>query len=395
MRLPRLALLLLAFSLLGASSLPTLSAPPVRLPSSSTPSDPPAPSLSPTPSDPPTPSVSPIPSVSPSPLPVHVTHPRANSKSFQAGISLLLYGNDVSYKSESSLLFDQLAADNINSLIFVFPIYQNGYYGTRLYTDPVHTPSDAELAWLITSAQSRGFSVMLRPLIDEPSLHAPYGGWRGSIRPTSSSAWFTSYGALLVHYAKLAQANHVFALDIGSELNSMEVYNLQWPVLIKRLRVVYKGALTYSFNFDDYPRAFASLLDFVSVDAYYPVSSLSNPTVAQIIAGWRSRGLPNLLYRSALAHRPIVVSEVGVWPANGVFSHPYGGSTSPYNPLAQQHYYSATCTALKPSVAGIYWWEVTLTQPPTPLPGKPPSISKFNPLSVPGTDKVIAQCYAH
>jgi hypothetical protein len=305
-------------------------------------------------------------------------------------MALLVYGNDVSYKAEASRLYDTLAYDNVNSILITFPIFMNGYYGTKLFADPKKTPSDAELSWLISNAQSRGFSVVLRPLIDEHTLYgAPPGGWRGGIRPTSVTAWFDSYNALMIHYATLSQSVHAFAFDIGSELDTMERYSLEWPYTIKLIRSHYSGQLTYSFNFETRPQPFAALLDFVSVDAWYNLSNLANPSISQIIAGWQGYGLHDLLYRSALAGKPVVVTEVGAWPNPGIFRAPYGGSTAPYNPQVQQDYYAGTCAALKPKISGIYWWEIELVNPL-----RPHNLSNFDPLSVPGTNHTISDCYA-
>jgi hypothetical protein len=319
---------------------------------------------------------------------LHVTSPRLSAGAFQAGIALLLVGNDKNYKVDAAKLFDSLVFANVNSISISIPIFMNGYYGTKLFTDPKKTPSDAELSWLITAAQKRGFSIMLRPLLDQPTLYgAPPGGWRGTIRPTSVVNWFNSYDALLLHYAALSQSLHVFALDIGTELDSMEGYSYEWPSTIRQVRHAYSGELTYSFNFDTRTRAWAGLLDFVSVDAWYKLSSLPNPSVAQIVKGWRG-GLQDLLHRSSLASRPVVVTEVGAWPNPGIFSAPYAGSNKPYDPKVQQNYYQATCLALKPHVSGIYWWEVELLNPL-----RPSNLSNYDPLSVPGTNYVIADCY--
>ena len=360
----------------------TATVPPVGLlPVPITPSQ--APSLSPSPPGSPD-----LPSLQDAAAtPLHVTSPRTSPRAFQAGIALLLVGNDKNYKAEAQKLFDSLVFDNINSISISIPIFMNGFYGTKLFTSPTKTPSDAELTWIITEAQARGFSIMLRPLLDEHTLYGPPGSWRGTIQPTSIPAWFRSYDALLVHYAHLSQKLHVFAFDIGSELDSMEPYSYEWPSTISTVRHAYGGELTYSFNYQTHSRAWASLLDFVSVDAWYDLSSRPNPSVAQIIEGWRN-GLQDLLHRSALASRPVVVTEVGAWPNPGIFAAPYKGSNKPYDPKVQQDYYQATCLALKSHISGIYWWEVELTNPL-----RPSNLSNYDPLSVPGTNQIIADCY--
>jgi hypothetical protein len=340
----------------------------------------------------------PAPASSPSPLlvgvsappPILVSQVRLHASDFQAGITILLYGNDANYQSEASTLFDQLATDNVNSLSLTIPLFQSGHYATDVHVDASRTPSDAELAWLIQSAHARGFSVLLRPLIDDASTGYDYhGGWRGVIRPTSIRAWFASYDRVLLHYAAFAQANGVQSLDIGSELNSMQGYVSEWFSLLARVRVLYAGALAYSADWGSPPVNFGSGLDFLGIDAYYNVSSTLSPSIDQIVAGWHGYGLTDILHRGALAGKPVVITEVGVWPADGVFKNPYAGSSYPYNPLALLDYYTATCSALKPAVAGIYWWEVGLTHLPLP-----PSSSRWDPLSVPGADQAIASCYA-
>ena len=41
--------------------------------------------------------------------------------------------------------------------------------------------------------------------------------------------------------------------------------------------------------------------------------------------------------------RPVVATETGVWPTDGVYLNPYVGSGLACNPLALQMFYAATC----------------------------------------------------
>jgi hypothetical protein len=336
-----------------------------------------------------TPSVTPTPAgIAQFPVTM-VTNPRTSASDFQAGVSLLLYGNDVSYQVESLPLLNHLASDNVNSLSIVIPLFQSSHSANDIHTDPVQTPSDDELTWIVAQAHRRGFSILLRPVLDEASV-GPLPHWRGDIQPSDPTIWFANYSAILLHYANLAQQDGIEALDIGTELDTMEAYSADWSSLITQISSVYSNSLTYSANWNG-PRLNAAItrhLTFISVDAYYPVTSVPSPSLAQIVAGWQGSGLKDLKSRAQAAGLPVVITEIGAIPTDGVFAKPWSWSpTGAYDPQVQQDYYTATCQALKPAVTGIYWWEVGLTQPLAPNGG-------FNPLVLPGTEQAMSDCYA-
>src|SRR5205085_12653878 len=118
------------------------------------------------------------------------------------------------------------------------------------------------LAAMVAQAKARGFTVMLRPLLDEASI-LPH--WRGEIAPASPAAWFASYGDLVLSYARMAQREGADSVGIGSELNSMEPNADAWRALIGQVRQVFSGQLTYSVNWGTtFRTGFWELLDFLS-----------------------------------------------------------------------------------------------------------------------------------
>lgn len=314
-----------------------------------------------------------------------VTRPRTSPADFQAGLSLLVYDHDPQLTGYGALL-DQLVADNVNSLSIAFPVYTDG-----LRSNAVHagrdTPSDAALTAMVSQAKARGFTVMLRPLLDE-AVFLP--NWRGEIQPSSPSAWFASYGGLIVGYAKLAQEQGADSIGIGSELNSMETNVDGWRNLIAQVRQVYTGQVTYSVNWGTtFRTGFWSQLDFLSVDAYFPLDRTpAQATVAQMATDW-GRWMDVLRRAVQPFGKSIVFTEVGVAPRTGAHLKPWNSQAGTSVNLDEQRaYYEATCQAANGAINGLYWWFVGPA-----LPGGALAPDDFNPLTRPA-EGAMQTCYA-
>ena len=95
-----------------------------------------------------------------------------------------------------------------------------------------------------------GMKVLLAPIVDID--HPVDKEWRGVIAPRDWNAWFDSYRAFLLHYARMAEELDVEFMSVGTELVSTERHTDQWRQNIQTVRKVYKGQLTYSANWDHY-----------------------------------------------------------------------------------------------------------------------------------------------
>jgi hypothetical protein len=316
-----------------------------------------------------------------------VTRPRTSPDDFQSGLSLLVYGQAPPLQPYEHLL-DQLVADDVNSLSIAFPVYTDGLHANTVHPGP-QTPSDAALAALVAQATARDFSVMLRPVLDEASI-LPH--WRGEIQPSSASAWFASYGALVVSYARLAQRTGGASIAVGTELDSMEPDVDGWRGLIAQVRQVFSGEITYSVNWEtsasNFRTGFWADLDFVSVDAYFPLDrSPAVATVSQMAADWQ-RWIALLQRLDRPFGKPIVFTEVGVAPRLGAHLKPWNQQAGTQLDLGEQRdYYQATCAAATGSISGLYWW----ASGPA-LPGNL-SPDDYNPLGRPA-EAAMQACYA-
>lgn len=315
-----------------------------------------------------------------------MVEPKYKPDEFQAGINLLVYGHPK--MSDAPNLFNHLRQLGVNSVAIVFPLFQEDWQADMVKISSKKTPTMTEINGLIVAAQAEGLSVMLRPILDEKSIMKS-GHWRGTIQPKNPEAWFESYRSLMLTYAELAQTTSVEVFNIGTELNSLQNnHSAEWIQLIKDVREVYQGKLIYSFNWDrvsDIPAIeFVSLLDYVGIDAYFPLDVPDDASVGTLEEAWKKwmREVEEISN-----DKSIVITEAGIIPVSGAYRTPYVWSIpdGTLDQQAQANYYEATYNMWRPMIEGIYWWSVTLSEPN-------PNVIDFSPLGSP-TESVIKQFF--
>lgn len=314
-----------------------------------------------------------------SPLPMSIAPPALPEQStgnpmqtaltnagFQGGVTLYIDSatggrQDLAWSAQT--LFERIAGLGANSLGIAFPVFMGGPTGSTVYADPQQTPTAATLGTLIREAHRQHLSVMLRPVLDEQSLMDPQGDWRGSIRPDNQQHWFASYAALLRQYGETAQTDAVEAIDVGTELNSVQADDAGWRSVIAAVRSVFSGQVTYSANFDFEQVSFAHALDFLGIDAYYPLDAPQDATVGQLQQAWA----PWVVHMRQIQQNsgiPLVITELGVRSEVGAHIKPWVWYTKAVPSMEEQlRYYQASCPAVSRTVDGLYWWLVTLDSP--------------------------------
>ena len=156
-----------------------------------------------------------------------------------------------------------------------------------MYAKPKVTPSARHIAIFLAAAAKAHIRVTLRPVLNENALFAqnPFA-WRGSIEPQNRAAWFRSYRELLLPYVTAAQAGHAATFVLGTELNSLEG-SPQWPGLVRSLRSVYHGQLTYDENYDEFASGTANPpVQSHDVDAYPQLGVPPSASVARLTWSW-------------------------------------------------------------------------------------------------------------
>ena len=172
----------------------------------------------------------------------------------------------------------------------------------------------ARWAEQIGVARRAGFKVFLKPHI---WLHAPAPGkWRSDIYPADSNDWVQwaeGYRAFILNYAQIAADNQVEAFCVGTEFTRLSAEKPDfWRTLIRDVRAIYPGKLTYAANwYEEYEQvAFWDALDFIGVQAYFPLVTRDAPSVAQLTEGWQ-KFIPDLRRVHEHYQRPVLFTELG------------------------------------------------------------------------------------
>ncbi|WP_246125975.1 glycoside hydrolase family 113 [Bizionia myxarmorum] len=139
----------------------------------------------------------------------------------------------------------------------------------------------------IDALERQNIQIMLKP-----QIWVWRGEYTGHIKMPTELAWKEleeTYSNFILEYAKLAQEKHVALFCIGTELEQFIAHRPEyWQTLIKLIRELYKGKLTYAANWDEYKRTpFWSELDFIGIDAYFPISDEKTPSVEDCVIGWQ------------------------------------------------------------------------------------------------------------
>ena len=99
---------------------------------------------------------------------------------------------------------------------------------------------------------------------------------------------------------------------IGTELEKF-IHNRPkyWHILIAAIKAIYKGKLTYAANWNEYNNTpFWDQLDYIGVDAYFPVSNSKTPTLTESLDGWR-RHKNTIKTMSEKHNKPVLFTEFG------------------------------------------------------------------------------------
>lgn len=158
--------------------------------------------------------------------------------------------------------------------------------------------------------QTKGVKVMVKP-----QIWVWKGEFTGNIEMDSEEKWTIleqSYSKFIFTYAKASQEINADILCIGTELEKFVKNRPKyWQKLIIEIRKIYKGKLTYAANWDEFKRVpFWGEIDFIGVDAYFPLSDKKSPTVKELEIGW----IPHkeeIIEVQKKFNKPILFTEFG------------------------------------------------------------------------------------
>ena len=137
----------------------------------------------------------------------------------------------------------------------------------------------------IKLARKNELNILLKPQIWIP------GSWPGDLTFKTEEEWQkweTTYRQYIMHYVMIADSMNVPMLCIGTELkHTTRLRTDFWEKLIEDIRCIYDGDLTYAANWDNYTNIpFWQLLDYIGIDAYFPLSDDRLPDLQKLLKLW-------------------------------------------------------------------------------------------------------------
>jgi hypothetical protein len=276
---------------------------------------------------------------------------------FQRGVALGLYWREPWRDYAEPLR--EIAALGADTVSLVVTWAQEHTRSIEIGRDEEETRPDGVVVDAIADAHAAGLRVMLFPIL-KVRTRGP-GEWRGTIAPEDVEAWFESYTAFLLHYARLAEAQGVAAFSVGSELGSMERYEGHWRAALARVREVFSGEVLYSANWDHYHRTpFWDAVDRIGLTAYYELTGSleARPDTAALAKAWAPIQA-ELVRFSRAQGRPFLFTEVGYYSQAGTAWHPWDYTrTGAVDLEAQLLCYRAFYEVWRdvPELTGVFFW---------------------------------------
>ena len=305
---------------------------------------------------------------------------------FQAGINVYALDNcssAASWQTNATNEMKGVKSLGANSVAITIPFFtpsptSSSVFGMTVCNQPdgtlvrLQTPSPARLAVVVHAAEAQGLKVLVRPELQEANL---FVGWRGTIAPTSTSAWFTSYNQLIRPYLEMAQANKVTRFSVAVELASL-TNNSSWAPTIAAARSIFKGQIVFDSNWlSNAGKAFSGVE--TGEDAYPDfVNTTASASVATLLGKWNYT-LKFIPFPSAAPN--VSLDEVGISALSGAYrdSCCYSAPSSDFNQSIQATWFTTACKFAKThKVGGIYFSgrvsDLQLGKTPHPaLPSEP------------------------
>lgn len=178
----------------------------------------------------------------------------------------------------------------------------------------------------IKTCQLQGLKVMLKP-----HVWFSHGEYTGDFKLTTEADWLKfedSYSKYILDFASVAESKKVEMYCIGTEwrlfVNERPYF---WGELIKEVRKVYSGKITYASNWDEYTETpFWRQLDYIGVNAYFPLTEKKNPNLEEVLKGWEP--ISNNLESFSIANdKPILFTEYGYRSIEGTSIKPWISDT--------------------------------------------------------------------
>jgi len=196
----------------------------------------------------------------------------------------------------------------------------------------------------------------------KPHVECRDGTWQGRVNP--SPAWFSTYQNFINFWADIAKNHNVELFCVGAELANTTggSWSDSWRNVIHNVRNHYTGPLTYGANPGEEENiSWWNEVNYIGIDAYYPLTDENDPTPAQLKSAWGSRADVIESWRnSTWPNMQIIFTEIGYRSIDGTNKAPWYRPPPPYHIDLQEQAdcYDALLSQCKsrPWWSGVFWW---------------------------------------
>lgn len=205
-----------------------------------------------------------------------------------------------------------------------------------------------------------GMSSLLKPQIWLGS-----DSWPGDLQMKSEEDWqqfFDFYYRWIRHYAILAEIHDVDVFCLGVEFAKATLEReADWRKLIKKIRGIFDGHLTYAANWgEEFENlAFWDELDYIGLNCYYPLSTKDQPAKEEL-----ARQFQEVLNKAEKVckqyDKPLLFTEIGFRSVDQPWKNPHAEPEGrDFNANHQALCYEVVFEAIenKDWIHGIYWWK--------------------------------------
>jgi hypothetical protein len=276
--------------------------------------------------------------------------------------SLVLTGYGLtSYKlARVEAYLEELTRLNANTASFLYTCYTQDKNSSIVDCGSYDSPGLEELSDAIGLAKRAGFIVNLRVYIDISA-----GGWRCHWNPMNKKEAFKNINQTLSHMASFAEKRKIELFIIGAELCELtkKKYTQNWINIIKDIRKLYKGKITYGANWGNVNGiiewkeiAFWSHLDYFGIDHYRPIPNMIK---TNDISDYQDIHFKEYITHAKKYQKEIIITELG-------FPGHENGNLRPFDwtlkgkddQIKQARYYKKTLSAINrnPEIKGLFVW---------------------------------------
>ena len=281
------------------------------------------------------------------------------NKDIQGGVALGLFASEPNYNYQS--LLEEIRLHHGQRLLVVIPFYLDTVFDHEMRLEPGLSPSVHNVERTLGQAKRFGFEITVMPIVRIKQRDK--GDWRGRIAPRlGHQAFFEKYEAAILPIVRLSQQFGVTRFVVGSELVSLEHERALWAELIKSVRVIFKGRLSYAANWDHFRGPdFWDLVDEIGVSSYFELKldESEGQRIQQATKQWRLF-LTELDAFAKVFEKPLFLMEVG-YPAQITAARwPWDDTRHDKIDLdLQADLYRAFCNALhtnSENIRGFFFW---------------------------------------